>query len=65
MGGDLLVALLVIFAVVFVWRGPKTLPKLGAALGKSVKDARREMERGDDEPVVPTPVTPTEPADKV
>jgi len=34
--------LIVILAVVLVWRGPKTLPKLGQALGRGVREARRE-----------------------
>jgi Sec-independent protein translocase protein TatA len=61
MGGDLLVVLLVILAIVLVWRGPKNLPKLGAALGRTVRDARREIEAKDDEPGAPPP---SEPADR-
>jgi Sec-independent protein translocase protein TatA len=58
-GGDLLFLLIVILIVVFVWRGPKVLPKLGAALGKTVRDLRREA-RADDSPPV-DPVDPTRP----
>ncbi len=57
---DLLVVLIVILIVVLVWRGPKTLPKLGEALGRGVKEARREaseLRSRDDEP----PTTPGEP----
>jgi hypothetical protein len=58
MGGDLLVVLLVILAIVLVWRGPKNLPKLGAALGRTVRDARREIEAKDDEPGAQPPSEP-------
>jgi Sec-independent protein translocase protein TatA len=39
---DLIVLLVVGLIVVLVWRGPKTLPKLGEALGRGVKAARDE-----------------------
>jgi Sec-independent protein translocase protein TatA len=39
---DVIVILLIILAVVLIWRGPKTLPKLGEALGRGVKEARKE-----------------------
>ncbi len=39
---DLLVVLVVILVVVVMWRGPKTLPKWGEALGRGVRDARAE-----------------------
>ncbi|HET9436343.1 MAG TPA: twin-arginine translocase TatA/TatE family subunit [Candidatus Limnocylindrales bacterium] len=42
MGGDLLLVLVVILVLVLLWRGPKTLPKLGGALGKSIRDFRHE-----------------------
>jgi Sec-independent protein translocase protein TatA len=52
--GDALLVLLVILAVVLVWRGPKTLPKLGQALGRGVREARREVESTDpDKPETP------------
>jgi Sec-independent protein translocase protein TatA len=52
--GDALLVLLVILAVVLVWRGPKTLPKLGQALGRGVREARREVEDADpDKPETP------------
>ena len=41
--------LLVILLVVVVIFGPKNLPKLGSALGKTVKNVREGMEE-DDEP---------------
>ena len=43
--GDLLVVLIVVLIVVLVWRGPKTLPGIGAALGRGVKEARQEATR--------------------
>jgi len=57
--GDWLVILIVILVVVIIWRGPKTIPQIGAMLGRGVKAAREEANelRGDksdaDEP--PTP----------
>jgi len=39
---DLLVILIIILVLVVLWRGPKTLPKLGEALGRGVRAARRE-----------------------
>ena len=46
---DLLVVLVVALVVVLVWRGPKTLPKLGQALGRGVKGARVEAAKLRDE----------------
>ena len=37
---DLIVLLVIILIAVVVWRGPKTLPKLGEALGRGVKEAK-------------------------
>jgi Sec-independent protein translocase protein TatA len=37
---DLLLLLVVILVAVLIWRGPKVLPEIGAALGKAVKGAR-------------------------
>ena len=52
--GDALLVRLVILAVVLVGRGPKTLPKLGQALGRGVREARREVESADpDKPETP------------
>jgi TatA/E family protein of Tat protein translocase len=39
---DLLVILVVILVAVIFWRGPKNLPKLGEALGRGIREARRE-----------------------
>jgi Sec-independent protein translocase protein TatA len=42
---DVLAALLVILVIVLIWRGPKTLPGLGAALGRTIRDVRREASK--------------------
>ena len=39
--------LLIIVVVVLIIFGPKNLPKLGSALGKTVKNVREGMEEGD------------------
>lgn len=45
---DILLILVVILIVVILFRGPKMLPKLGEALGRTVKDTRDEFARKDD-----------------
>lgn len=51
---DLLILLVVILIIVLLVRGPKTLPQLGAALGRGVREARHEARKGvsndDEEP---------------
>lgn len=42
---DLLVVLVIALIVVLVWRGPKTLPKLGQAFGRGVREARTEASK--------------------
>ncbi len=44
-GADTLVVLLIILVVVVVWRGPKTLPQIGAMLGRTVRAAREEASK--------------------
>ena len=39
---DLLLVLIVVLIVVVVWRGPKTMPKIAAMLGRGVKEAKVE-----------------------
>ena len=39
----------IILLVVLVIFGPKNLPKLGSAIGKTVKNVREGMEEGDSE----------------
>lgn len=43
-GVDTVVVLLIVLAVVLVWRGPKMLPKWGETLGRGVKAARKEAD---------------------
>jgi Sec-independent protein translocase protein TatA len=65
---DLALVLLVILALALLWRGPKTLPKLGEALGRGVREVRREVadlhgETGTAEAAGTTrPIAPSEPA---
>ncbi|MBA2721263.1 MAG: twin-arginine translocase TatA/TatE family subunit [Chloroflexi bacterium] len=42
MGTDLLIVLIIILIAVLIWRGPKTLPKIGQAFGRGVREARSE-----------------------
>jgi Sec-independent protein translocase protein TatA len=46
---DLLVVLIIILVLVVMWRGPKTLPKLGEALGRGVREAKSEAVKAQDE----------------
>ncbi|MBR3157538.1 MAG: twin-arginine translocase TatA/TatE family subunit [Atopobiaceae bacterium] len=46
LGGPELIVILLVVLVIF---GPKNLPKLGSALGKTVKNVREGMEGDDDE----------------
>ena len=39
---DFVAILVVILVLVLLWRGPKTLPSLGRALGRGVREARDE-----------------------
>ena len=43
MGSDVLIVLVIVLVIVVIWRGPKTLPLLGKAFGKGVKEARKEI----------------------
>ena len=49
--------LLVILVVVLLIFGPKNLPKIGSALGKTVKNVREGMEEGEDEKSAKKPVS--------
>ena len=55
---DLLLILIIILIVVVVWRGPKTLPKLGEALGRGVKEAKSEATKAQAEIQARTGDTP-------
>jgi Sec-independent protein translocase protein TatA len=39
---DIVIVLVVILILVLLWRGPKTLPSLGNALGRGVREAKTE-----------------------
>ena len=59
MGPDILILLIVILILALMFRGPKTLPKIGQMLGRGVKSAREEaaditksMRGTDDDPKV-------------
>ena len=67
MGSDVLIVVLIVLAIVLIWQGPKNLPKLGSALGRSISDFRKEVST-DEKPAEPppttaqaTPVTPAPP----
>jgi len=45
---DFLAVLLVLLVVVVIVRGPKTLPGIGAMLGRGVREARREVGKARD-----------------
>ena len=40
---DVLIILIIALVAVLFLRGPKMLPRLGEALGRGVKDARKEV----------------------
>ncbi len=46
---DVGLVLIVILILAIVWRGPKTLPQIGRALGLGVKEARKEASELRDE----------------
>ena len=50
MGTDLLIVLVIILIAVLIWRGPKTLPKIGQAFGRGVREARAEAAKLGDKP---------------
>ena len=56
MGSDFLIVLIVILILVLIWRGPKTLPKIGQALGRGVKEARAEAAKLRDDKDADPPV---------
>jgi len=45
MGSDVLLVLIVILVLAVIWRGPKTLPKLGEAVGRGVREAKAEASK--------------------
>ena len=65
---DLILILIVILILVVLWRGPKTLPQIGNALGRGVKEAKQEagkaqaeiQARAAGEPIPPDDATTTD-----
>jgi Sec-independent protein translocase protein TatA len=47
---DFAIVLILILIVALVWRGPRTLPQIGAMLGRGFRDVRREVRRDDARP---------------
>jgi Sec-independent protein translocase protein TatA len=45
MGGivDIMLVLVVLLILVLIWRGPKMLPRLGEAFGRTVKGVRENL----------------------
>jgi Sec-independent protein translocase protein TatA len=43
---DIVVVLLIVLVIVAIWRGPKVLPEWGAAIGKTVREARTHATKG-------------------
>ncbi len=75
---DIVVVLIIVLIIVAIWRGPKVLPEWGAAIGKTVREARTHATKGLDgddsdpkalsegsvgEPIVSTTTTTTTSAD--
>ena len=54
--------LLVLLVLAVMWRGPKTLPKLGAALGRGMREAKSEAAKAQEEIQARTtdPAAPTD-----
>jgi Sec-independent protein translocase protein TatA len=46
---DIILVLIIIAVIVLIWRGPKILPEWGAALGKTVREARSNATKGLDD----------------
>ena len=60
MGSDVLIVVVIVLVIVLIWQGPKNLPKLGSALGRSISDFRKEVST--DEKPETTPTTTAAPA---
>jgi Sec-independent protein translocase protein TatA len=43
---DIVVILVIVLVIVAIWRGPKVLPEWGAAIGKTVREARTHATKG-------------------
>ncbi|MEA2622213.1 MAG: hypothetical protein QOH61_1123 [Chloroflexota bacterium] len=42
---DIILVLIIVVVIVLLWRGPKVLPEWGAALGKTIREARSNASR--------------------
>ena len=65
MGSDVLIVVVILLVIVLIWQGPKNLPKLGSALGRSISDFRKEVsleEKDPEPPASAAATTPTPPA---
>jgi Sec-independent protein translocase protein TatA len=60
---DILLVLIIILIAAVVLRGPKTLPKLGEAFGRGVKEARIEAAKAQAEIQARTASDTTDPTD--
>ncbi|CAN5549404.1 hypothetical protein BH23CHL8_BH23CHL8_12320 [soil metagenome] len=59
---ELVILLVVILGILLITRGPKMLPRIGEALGRTVKTARTEIPSAiRDEPAVPDGDEPHKP----
>jgi sec-independent protein translocase protein TatA len=56
--------LLIVFVILLLLFGASKLPQLGGALGKTVKNFKKEMKEGQEETVLKCPKCETEIADK-
>ncbi len=63
MGSDVLIVLIIILVGVLVVRGPKTLPKWGATLGRGVREAKTEAAKAQAEIQARTTSEPTDTGD--
>jgi Sec-independent protein translocase protein TatA len=61
---DLGLVLIIVLILVLLWRGPKTLPKLGQALGRGVREAREEASKAQAEIQSRTAGDDTDPSDE-
>jgi sec-independent protein translocase protein TatA len=54
---DLMIVLIIILILVIMWRGPKTLPQLGEALGRTIREVRKGAAEAKDEATAQTNAT--------
>ncbi len=61
---DLLLVLIVILVLVLIMRGPKTLPQIGEAIGRGVREAKSEAGKAQKEIQARTDGTPPDDAER-